>query len=137
MESGKTFKRRGQQYECVGRFEHEVPARFVWIYELRSHCADCGRGFGLTASSGQIHNRQLSRRCENCRNPGVPVAEIAAPPSKRKAKCKARKRIARRIARTKRMPPELVAPAAARRSPPGVDGGANPDTYADAMRLLL
>jgi len=73
MKVGRTFKHRGQQYECLDRFEYERPATWIWIYTLRSACPECGRRFTCTASKSQRDKNQLPRRCEHCRDPGRPV----------------------------------------------------------------
>jgi hypothetical protein len=73
VRTGESFKFRGQAYECTGRFEYEVPARWVSVIELHSRCPDCGRGFSCTATQSQIRKRELRRRCDSCRSPGVPV----------------------------------------------------------------
>jgi hypothetical protein len=70
MKLGKTFRHRGQQYECVDRFEYERPATRIWIYTLRSTCPDCGRQFTCTATQSQWKKNQMPRRCERCRAPG-------------------------------------------------------------------
>src|SRR5262249_55872841 len=67
VQTGSRFKRRGQRYRCAGRFGHEIPARFIWIYELRSECAECGSPFSCTGSSSQIKRGQLRRRCDRCK----------------------------------------------------------------------
>jgi hypothetical protein len=74
-----SFKFKGQAYDCLGRFEYERPARCFWLYELRSLCPDCGRGFTCTATESAINKRMLRRRCDACRSPGVPVTPIAKP----------------------------------------------------------
>jgi hypothetical protein len=73
MTVDRTFKRRGQQYECVDRCGYERPAQFIWIYTLHSLCPDCGRRFSCTASKTQIDKGRLSQRCERCRDPGRPI----------------------------------------------------------------
>ena len=74
---GDSFTSRGQRYECLDRFEHEIPAKWVWIYTLRSTCPDCGRKFECTATKTQRKNYLLSRRCERCQAPGRPVVRKA------------------------------------------------------------
>ena len=67
---GNSFKHKGQKYDYVESFEVEVPAKHVVIHKLRSVCPDCDSAFTITASSRQIHHRQLNRRCGDCRKPG-------------------------------------------------------------------
>src|SRR5262245_39386043 len=90
MKAGDRFKRRGQRYQCTGRFSYEIPARFVWVYELRSECAECGQAFTCTGSASQIKNRELRRRCDHCKTYG-PVH-----PRKQTARGRAGKRRPRR-----------------------------------------
>jgi hypothetical protein len=61
---GDNFNFDGQAYECVDWFEHEIPARLVLIYELRTKCPDCGTAFWTTASMRQIKTRNVRRRCD-------------------------------------------------------------------------
>lgn len=70
---GDNFNFDGQAYECVDWFEHEIPARLVLIYELRTKCPDCGTAFWTTASMRQIKIRNVRRRCDACVKPGVRV----------------------------------------------------------------
>jgi len=88
MKVGKTFRQRGQQYECVDRFEYERPATWIWIYRLRSTCPDCNRPFTCTASKSQWKKNQISRRCERCRAPGRPVDVSKGASPKRSGKPK-------------------------------------------------
>jgi hypothetical protein len=74
MNVGTSFTHRGQAYECLDRFEHEIPAKWVWVYKLRSICPDCGERFICTATPTQRKNNSMPRRCERCRAPGIPVS---------------------------------------------------------------
>ena len=73
MKVGHSFNSRGQEYDCLDRFEHEIPAKWVWIYKLRTTCPDCGRKFECTATKTQRKNNLMPRRCERCQAPGRPV----------------------------------------------------------------
>jgi hypothetical protein len=88
---GKAFKRRGQRYECTGRSGHWIPARFVWLYDIRTECYDCGRPFTATASRSRIRNMPLPQRCEGCRT-GKPIDPIATREARKVARGAARRR---------------------------------------------
>jgi hypothetical protein len=139
MIEGTKFTRRGQQYECVGGFEHEIPARLVWIHELHSPCADCGRGFWLTASIGQINNRQLSRRCERCAAPGRSVVVPLPRKQKTDRRRKGRKRKGPRTVRSTAIPLARIdeAPKPAIVSAATAEQAAIGDTYQRALGLLI
>ncbi len=77
MKVGDSFINRGQEYECLDRFEHEFPAKWVWIYKLRTICPDCGQRFECTATKTQRKNNLMPRRCQRCQAPGRPVVRKA------------------------------------------------------------
>jgi hypothetical protein len=64
----------GQKYVCVGHRHHETrDGRWLDMLELESDCPDCGITFRLLATKSNAHRRTLTRRCTDCRRPGVPV----------------------------------------------------------------
>jgi hypothetical protein len=89
------FEVGGQTYTCVGSSEYEIQ-RWVTLYDLKTRCADCGRAFETQATQTRIRRREMSRRCGDCRSPGVPITprkvqpkpNRAKAPSARKARCR-------------------------------------------------
>jgi hypothetical protein len=74
MNIDHTFKLRGQRYVCVGHREYEThDGRWLNMLVLETDCPDCGIDFRLLATQTNARRRQLTRRCEDCRRPGVPV----------------------------------------------------------------
>jgi hypothetical protein len=120
VRTGESFKFRGQAYECTGRFEYEVPARWVSVIELHSRCPDCGRGFSCTATRSQIRKRELRRRCDSCRSPGVPI------PVKPKPRRTRRMTAPRAFSRM----PALIASPERRQEPAGASAAVQPSEIA-------
>jgi hypothetical protein len=98
----RSFEWQGQWFYPLGLHAHEcLDGRWVDLVEYESICPDCGAWFEAMASKGRMARRELTRRCEECRSPGVPVRPIkkTAPiaPAKREAvKTKAKLAIIRR-----------------------------------------
>jgi len=74
MRIGSTFKKDRQRYECVGfhnhvnRLGHEST-----LLVFQSRCAECGAPFRFMTTEGRAKRRDVSRRCEIHKRPGVPV----------------------------------------------------------------
>lgn len=74
MKVGSRFELHGQRYFCVGTKAHETSyGRHLTLLVLESDCPECGATFRLMATKTNIRHRVLTRRCEDCRRPGVPV----------------------------------------------------------------
>src|ERR1700684_354006 len=82
------FEVDGQKYTCTGSSEYEI-RRWVTLYDLKTRCVDCGRAFETQATQTRIRRREMSRRCEDCRSPGVPINLTPKP-------CRAKARSARK-----------------------------------------
>jgi hypothetical protein len=99
MEINQQFKFRGQRYVCAGYQDHEtLDGRWVELLVLDSECPDCGSDFRLLATRTNAKCRQITRRCEECRRPGVPVE-----PRRRRTPVAAAKPTARRKVRSSRL----------------------------------
>jgi hypothetical protein len=149
---GFEFEFRGQQYACTGLRDYEtMSGRWIELVEMESKCPECGSMFSLAASKRNIRQRFLTRRCSDCRRPGVPVdgrrrratAMAAKPISKSKKPCQLQThrtvqapsegRLLRhpRLA-VKSVPPAAIAPSAsARAGPPMLN-----ETHMRALEIL-
>jgi hypothetical protein len=122
MEIEDQFEIGAQRYVCVDYYEHEIH-RWVTMYELKSRCVDCGRPFVCRATISAVRKRQVTRRCEDCRSPGVPVKPRKAPPKaarikKSPAGLKARRRRAQARIAPARAPQQPAAQLSAIAAPP-------------------
>lgn len=62
MLTGRTFKRRRQQYTCLVKREHVTrDHRWVCMIELSTECVECGRPFHTSAAMRQLIPRQVTR----------------------------------------------------------------------------
>lgn len=98
MKIDDDFKFHGQRYICTGYQNYETrDGRWLELLVLESDCPDCGREFRLVTTKTNAKHRLLTRRCEDCHRPGVPVAPrrrapiVVAKPTKRAAQRKARR----------------------------------------------
>ncbi len=105
------FEIGGQKYTCVGSSEYEIQPRWVTLYDLKTHCVDCGRAFKTQATKTRIRRREMSRRCEDCRSPGIPIERRKAAPKPPRAKAPSARKAQRRRAQAR---------LAARRAPVAV-----------------
>jgi predicted Zn finger-like uncharacterized protein len=89
IESGHAFKVQAQAYRVVGICEHvTLGGRCIDLLVVESACPDCGELFRVKATKSAIRRREVTRRCANCRKPGVPVD----PGRRQREKAKARNR---------------------------------------------
>jgi hypothetical protein len=97
----KKFTYRGQAFYLTGETHaHECrDGRIVDLLEYESACPDCGSRFTALATKGNIRHRWLTRRCEDCRAPGIPIRSLR--PMRRKLV--AARRVAARRATKKRL----------------------------------
>ena len=74
MKIGATFKKDRQRYECVGFHNHvNRSGHESTLIVLQSRCAECGASFRFMTTEGRAKQREVSRRCELHKRPGVPV----------------------------------------------------------------
>lgn len=92
----KKLTSRGQLYLDLGGVDHVTrDSRTVVMRQMASTCADCGRLFVTQALRSAIRKGWISRRCQACKKPGVPVRKKAKGPARRR---KAVKRVRRAAA---------------------------------------
>jgi hypothetical protein len=84
---GTRFNLHDQRYFCVGTKEHETrDGRWLQLLRLETDCPDCGETFRLLTTKTNTRKRILTRRCEDCRRPGVPVERRRRAPAVAKGK---------------------------------------------------
>jgi hypothetical protein len=99
MKIDQEFNFSGQRYVCIGYRDYETMyGRWLSMLVLETDCPSCGIDFRLLATRTNARRRLLTRRCEDCRSPGVPVD-----PWRRKA-AKAEPAPRRKSRRSKRPP---------------------------------
>lgn len=75
MRVGKSFRHHGQRYIYGGTTLHENQrGRLVRLHVLKSDCPDCGNLFVIKTTARALRSRQINRRCQWCKRPGVPVS---------------------------------------------------------------
>jgi hypothetical protein len=84
---GTRFDLHRQRYFCVGTKEHETrDGRWLQLLRLETDCPDCGETFRLLTTKTNARKRILTRRCEDCRRPGIPVEPQRRAPAMAKGK---------------------------------------------------
>jgi hypothetical protein len=118
MEIKDQFKVGGQRFKCVGANEYEIH-RWVTLYDLESRCVDCGRPFRTSATKTAVRLQSVTRRCEDCRSPGIPVEWRKEAPKPHRAKAPSAQLKAQRRRRQARLTATsaTVAPARAPQQP--------------------
>ena len=117
MKVGTRFNLHRQRYFCVGIKEHETrDGRWLQLLRLETDCPDCGETFRLLTTKTNARKRILTRRCEDCRRPGIPVEPRRRAPAAAKGKKLKKARGLRR--RKPGKPPMVDKEARWRRGPP-------------------
>lgn len=69
-----TFKFRSQTYKEVGTQPYTMQSgRCIDLVVLRTKCPVCNNTFEFLSSRARVTKRQLRRRCDEHKRPGVPV----------------------------------------------------------------
>jgi hypothetical protein len=69
-----------QVFHATGERSHELlSGRWITLVEYRSHCATCGAPYEAAATKGAWRKREVARRCDRCRSPGVHVDNLCPP----------------------------------------------------------
>ena len=64
-----------QRFKYVRKSKHVTKdKRLITMLVLQSYCPDCGKRYETMIPKNALHNNgSLNRRCDDCKNPKVPV----------------------------------------------------------------
>jgi hypothetical protein len=81
----RSFRYRSQRYWYDGFQKYQTAdGRLIDLHRLSTRCPGCGVGFHVLATISAIRQRNLRRRCDDCKAQGVPVEYRLPPKSGRK-----------------------------------------------------
>jgi hypothetical protein len=105
MRIGATFKKGRQRYECVGLRDYVNQAGYESrLIVLKSRCAECGALFEFMTTGSKVKKREVNRRCELHRQPGIRIEQRRRTPADTAAETV---RVLDRIAHDEAAPAEI------------------------------